>query len=233
MKTNYNYSPHLIPITLSRSLHLPPSTNCTTQVSIPVSSISSPFIPNKHFAQNNTLHVPNKLLQFYNYSSPLTLSNKSSYPQYITKGHCMGFVYARPAQQQNRHSLNPMSTLSGAIKSFGETPDSTSSNKDIPNDSHLNNPISCSTSSPIHPLVDKNLHELARKLQSKQHHNSLLSLLCRFYQIFDTTKHNVANTSINHVIHTIPHTPPASKRYPQPDKEEAMYTIIQEFCKQV
>lgn len=31
------------------------------------------------------------------------------------------------------------------------------------------------------------------------------------------------------MIKTIPHSPPASKAYPNPDKEEALYNIIQEF----
>ncbi|CAF1641274.1 unnamed protein product, partial [Rotaria magnacalcarata] len=44
--------------------------------------------------------------------------------------------------------------------------------------------------------------------------------------IFDTTKHNIARTPIPHVINTIPHSPPASRPYPQPDKEEAMYKRV-------
>ncbi|CAM4983948.1 unnamed protein product, partial [Rotaria socialis] len=34
---------------------------------------------------------------------------------------------------------------------------------------------------------------------------------------------------IEHVINTVPHSPPASRPYTQPDKEEAMYKMIQEF----
>ncbi|CAF4268197.1 unnamed protein product, partial [Rotaria magnacalcarata] len=47
--------------------------------------------------------------------------------------------------------------------------------------------------------------------------------------IFDTTKYNIARTPIPHVINTIPHSPPASRPYPQPDKEDAMYKLVQEF----
>ncbi|CAF4545285.1 unnamed protein product, partial [Rotaria magnacalcarata] len=38
-------------------------------------------------------------------------------------------------------------------------------------------------------------------------------------------------TPIPHVINTIPHSPPASRAYPQPDREEVMYELIQEFLK--
>ncbi|CAF4448439.1 unnamed protein product, partial [Rotaria magnacalcarata] len=53
----------------------------------------------------------------------------------------------------------------------------------------------------------------------------------RFHTAFDATKHNIARTRIHHVINTIPHSPPASRPYPQPDTEEAMYKLIQEFLK--
>ena len=162
IQTNYNYLPHLIPTTLSKSLHLLPDTNCLTKVSIPVSSISSPFTPNTHFTRNNTLHVPNKLLHFHNYPLTLTLSNKSPYPQYIRKGICIGFVSSYLVQQQNHHTSNFTFGLSDPIKTFGETPDFTSLNKDISNDYNPNNSISRSTITPINPMVEENFHELAQ-----------------------------------------------------------------------
>ena len=205
MNVNSDYSPQLIPITLSKPLRLSPKTNCSTKVSIPISSICSPFISNTHFTQNNVVYIPKKLLQFYNYSTTLTLSNMSSYPQYYTKGIRIGFLYSCHIQQLRRQTLAPMNTLNDATKSFGS-------------------PTLCSTISPIQPMVDKNLHELVRKIECQQHRRNLLSLLLHFDEIF-----NVASTPIHHVINTKPQTPPARKSYPQPDKEEEMYTIIQEF----
>ncbi|CAF4274253.1 unnamed protein product [Rotaria sp. Silwood2] len=40
-----------------------------------------------------------------------------------------------------------------------------------------------------------------------------------------------ARTPIPHVINTIPHSPPASRAYTQPDREEVIYEFIQEFLK--
>ncbi|CAF4668080.1 unnamed protein product, partial [Rotaria sp. Silwood2] len=81
----------------------------------------------------------------------------------------------------------------------------------------------------MHPTVDKDIRNLVNKIENQHQHDTLLSLLFKFPQIFDTTQYNIANTSIHHVIKTIPHIPPACKPYPQPDKEEAMYSIIHEF----
>ncbi|CAF1546859.1 unnamed protein product, partial [Rotaria sp. Silwood1] len=247
MNINQNYSPQLIPITLSKSLHLPPNTNRTTKVSIPISSISSPFIPHQHFILNSALYIPHKLLQFYNHFSTITLSNTTLYPQFVTKGVCIGFLCSYIVQQRNIHTLIPTTKSRGAVKSFGEMPVSldlvmdkstnhysNNSSKYFPihnqyNTDVITNPIACYTIPSIHPQVDKDIRELATKLQHKQYHDALLALLSRFRRIFNTTEHNIADTPIHHVINTIPHTPPACKPYPQPDKEEPMYAIIQEF----
>ena len=59
----------------------------------------------------------------------------------------------------------------------------------------------------------------------------MYSLLVRFFKLFDTSKHNIANTSIHHVINTIPHNPSACKPYPQPDNEQVIYQLIQKFLR--
>ncbi|CAF4624194.1 unnamed protein product, partial [Rotaria sp. Silwood2] len=140
-----------------------------------------------------------------------------------------------------------MTKSKGVVKHFGEIPDvfdsavDHSSNHSLThpyitlttNNKHFNKSIinqnTCNTIHSIHPIVDKDIRELVNKIQHQQQHDILLSLLFRFHQIFDTTKHSIVNTSIHHVIKTIPHIPPACKPYPQPDKEEAMYSLIQEF----
>ncbi|CAF3360121.1 unnamed protein product [Rotaria sp. Silwood2] len=83
----------------------------------------------------------------------------------------------------------------------------------------------------INPIVLRHIHALVEKISHNQQRQDLLSLLMRFHTAFDTTKHNIARTRIHHVINTIPHSPPASRPYPQPDIEEAMYKLIQEFLK--
>ncbi|CAF1466901.1 unnamed protein product [Rotaria magnacalcarata] len=87
-----------------------------------------------------------------------------------------------------------------------------------------------STSSKLYdPNVINYLHSLVKDIENKQQKQDLLSLLLNFYDIFDITKHNIARTPKSHVINTIPHSHPSSRSYPQPDKEEAMYKLIQEF----
>ncbi|CAF2064742.1 unnamed protein product, partial [Rotaria magnacalcarata] len=77
----------------------------------------------------------------------------------------------------------------------------------------------------------QHLNTLVQNIQDDKQKQDLFSLLLRFSNIFDTTRHNIARTPIPHVINTIPHSPPASRPYPQPDKEEAMHQLIQEFLK--
>ena len=71
--------------------------------------------------------------------------------------------------------------------------------------------------------ITENIKTLVAKIDNEQQRHDLYSLLRRFQYTFDITKHNIANTPIHHVINTIPHSPPASRPYPQPDKEEIMY----------
>lgn len=73
------------------------------------------------------------------------------------------------------------------------------------------------------------IQNLTKLISNTTFRTALSSLLSKFSQIFDISKHNIAKTSIPHVINTIPHSPPASKPYHQPDKEKPMYDLIQEF----
>ncbi|CAF1634619.1 unnamed protein product, partial [Didymodactylos carnosus] len=83
----------------------------------------------------------------------------------------------------------------------------------------------------INPSVEKEIKDLIKNAESQQQHDELLPLLYRFQAIFDTTKHNIAKTSISHIINIMPHSPPACRPHPQPRHEEALYNIIQEFLK--
>ena len=89
--------------------------------------------------------------------------------------------------------------------------------------------LSCNALSSPSSSTDSYIQALVKTVQNKQNRDRLHSLLTRFSKTFDISQHNIAKTSIHHVIHTIPHAPPACKPYPQPDKEQAMYKLMQEF----
>ncbi|CAF4138428.1 unnamed protein product [Rotaria sp. Silwood2] len=108
----------------------------------------------------------------------------------------------------------------------------TLTHKNIDNCSHFTRSYRNDTSTST-KLIDSTIRtyltSLVHNIQNDKQKRDLLSLLMRFYDIFDITRHNIARTLIPHVIITIPHSPPARRPYPQPDKEEAMYKLIQEF----
>ncbi|CAF3983452.1 unnamed protein product [Rotaria sp. Silwood2] len=247
MKTNQNHSPQFTPVTLTKSLRLPSNTYRTIKVHTPISSINSTFIPNLSFIQHDSLRALHKPLQLNDHLYTMTLLNTSPYPKFINKGTRIGYLCCSIVKPHTHHISIPMTKSKGVVKHFGEIPDvfdsavDHSSNHSLThpyitlttNNKHFNKSIinqnTCNTIHSIHPIVDKDIRELVNKIQHQQQHDILLSLLFRFHQIFDTTKHSIVNTSIHHVIKTIPHIPPACKPYPQPDKEEAMYSLIQEF----
>ncbi|CAF5227054.1 unnamed protein product, partial [Rotaria magnacalcarata] len=68
------------------------------------------------------------------------------------------------------------------------------------------------------PAVADSLRMLVSKIDNTQQQEKLYSLLKHFHKTFNTTKHSIAHTRIEHVINTVPHSPPASRPYTQPDK---------------
>ena len=99
------------------------------------------------------------------------------------------------------------------------------SSQDIP---QLTNRTS-STTSDLYSSVENDLHDLIKHVDNKNQQKDTLALLLKFQHIFVTKKHNIAKTRIRHIINTNPHCPPASKPYPQPNREEHMFNMIQEF----
>ena len=94
-----------------------------------------------------------------------------------------------------------------------------------------NSPSFCNTIPMRNSLIEQNINTLLSKIDNSYQRHELYNLLNQFHRTFDTTTHNIAKTTIHHVINTIPHSPPACKPYPQPDKEEPMYQLVQEFLK--
>ena len=237
-----------IPVTSARSIFIPPYSMRSIQVTIPVSSISSCLLPKPSLCRNKSLSIKRTLLNFRNYRSLLFFSNTSSIPQLIKKDWCVGFLLCRSLS----YLTSPISTT--LHKSFavtrlaGESTASFDSHADSPthtlqfpsslfskskqnNHSHSKHTSYCNTISSSRLSVNNHIDELVQSIQNKKHREDLRSLLAHFSHTFDISKHNIANTLIHHVINTVPHSPPACKPYPQPDKGQAMYKLIQEFLR--
>ena len=251
MNISQNVQTELIPVTLSDPLRIPPKTNRSAKVSIPVPSICSQFIPDYQFSLCNTACISHKFLQFCNHSSHVTFANSSCRPHCIPQGIRIGYLcrYSpSPSNSKNSihfdrscgvtnqigsspdsHASNKTDRSCGVTNQIGSSPDSHDSHKIIRDGHHIQYPPSCSHVQRIHPSTEQHIHQLIDRISIKQHRDDLLTLLLRFNKLFDITKHNIANTPIHHVINTVPHSPPSSKPYPQPDKEEIMFRMIQEF----
>ena len=248
MKSHHNHSSLLIPIQLSTPVFLPPRSNLSTTVFTPVSSITSSFIPHENFMRNTSLHVPQSILQVQNYLSMITLFNPTDYTQHIDTNVCIGFLYPTSTLKMNPHDFLTTTNQVGVALHCGVIPVSTDSvestfvekhflpihQPSLINDNqlffnHIPNPIIPDTTFAIPSPVDQGIFDLLQKVPDDQHRQALQPLLFRYRELFDTTYHNIAKTPIHHVIKTIPHIPPASRSYPQPDKEEPMFKIIQEF----
>ena len=109
---------------------------------------------------------------------------------------------------------------------------STSSHSNIPYYTQYprySSEVPISSTKLLNRILINDLNSLVDNIQNHQQRRDLLSLLFRFYNIFDTTRHNFARTPIPHVINTIPHSALASRPYSQPDREEATHRLIQEF----
>ena len=175
----------------------------------------------------------------------LSFSYTSSFPRLINKGYHVGFLFHR----SKLHSLTVTPTLNKLSGSAGFAGESTtfdtlnshwyntapthhSSVREEPYQTRCyfsgHKPY-CNSISIHHTLLNSVLAELVKSIESKKHRDDLYTLLIRFFKVFDTSKHNITNTSINYVINIVPHSPPACKSYAQPDKEQVMYKSIHQF----
>lgn len=235
-----------IPVVSSQSICIPPHSTRSTSVHISIASICSSLIPNEHLSRNNSLFVTHTLLNFRNYSSVLSLANTSPYPRYIRKGYPVGFLspfdesHFGSALPIPKHTTSATTGKSGAhaivcTSDVGNHINNITVRSFLPaiitrvNSPDINIIPSCNTIPSITSATDAHIQSLVKIIENTQYRNSLYSLLSSFSQTFDISKHNIAKTSIHHVINTIPHAPPACRPYPQPDKEQAMYQLMQEF----
>ncbi|CAF3835454.1 unnamed protein product [Rotaria sordida] len=231
MNINQNVQTEFIPVTLLDPLCIPAQSDRSAKVSIPISSICSQFIPHYPFSLCNTAFVSHKFLQFCNHLTHVTFSNTSHRSHVVPQGTRIGYLCHYSITQSNTNSANHFHKSCGVTNEFGELPDFHASATNTNTDNHTQDRLYCATIDKIHPSTERDIYQLISKINIKQHRDDLLKLLFRFHKIFDTTKHNTANTPIHHVINTVPHSPPACKPYPQPDTVEIMYNMIQEYLK--
>ncbi|CAM4874461.1 unnamed protein product [Rotaria socialis] len=235
-----------IPVISSNTILLPSNSTRKISVAIPISSISLPFIPTFSFKSHIPVDYKDNTLAFHNYRSDVLLYNAMRHPKVIKKGTRLGYLLCCSTFQHPRMFYSSHYRLHGTTRCTGMNP--AFSNSIIKDDFHIrssalsNNNSTCtnrfirysadklsSSKKVSNSTVTQHLNLLVQNVQNDEHKRDLLALLRQFSNIFDTTRHNVANTPIPHVINTIPHSPPASRPYPQPDKEEIMYQFIQEF----
>ncbi|CAF4536730.1 unnamed protein product, partial [Rotaria socialis] len=246
MNIEPDYKLKRISVISSKSLYIPPKSTRSSKVNIPISTLDSYLVPNQYLHRNKICFDTHTLVNFRNYCSSITFSNTSSFPRHIRKGYCIGFLSCRSLPQ----SLSVLST--SVLKSLdvtrfpGKTTVSSDSNTDGVTHFSLHQPFvsqklnrtnriffnrisPCNAIQTCNASLNSNVEALVKTIENEKYRNNLRTLLVRFSATFDISKHNIAKTSIHHVINTVPHSPPACKPYPQPDKEQAMYQLMQEF----
>ena len=235
-----------IPVVSSNTVILPPRSTRNISVSIPISSVSLPFFPLSSFKHYIVLHNNHRNLHFQNNCCDIILSNFTAHSKAIRKGVPIGYLSSFSTFQHPRTFYCLSHRYFGATRRTGMTPalislmtltdstilSSTLSQTEIHGSSqnpHASSEEVLISKNLLNRIVINNLNSLVDNSHNHQQKPDLLSLLLHFYDIFDTTKHTIARTPIPHVINTVPHSPPAGRSYPQPDREEAMYKLIQEF----
>ena len=176
----------------------------------------------------------------------ISFSNTSPVTQFICRGDCMGVLtdcqpFHLPSKLPSTlHQSVDVANFSGVLSA------NTDSHADIFSNSHSFDPflpsianhslsigsspfVFCNGIKSSDTLVSTHIDSLVESLDNLTQRSQLHFLLTRFSAAFDISEHNIAQTLIHHVINTIAHSPPACKPYPQPDKEPAMYQLMQEF----
>lgn len=236
-----------IPVTSVQPMTIPPYSTRFTRVSIPLSTICSSLNPDRILLQHNCTPSTDIVLDFRNYCATIPITNSSHKTFTMRKGFRVGFLFSHffassapltpPAvavsvestgspgdvsafSDSKTDNLNNIASSSSPLMSSSRRSDRP---RDIPHNRSCNNIQKCDAT------ITNHLDALVKPINDQHHRNLLRALIARFGRNFDTTSHNIANTPIHHVINTVPHSPPACRPYPQPDKEEPMYKLMQEF----
>ncbi|CAF4942750.1 unnamed protein product [Rotaria sp. Silwood1] len=150
MKNNQNVQTKFIPVTLSDSLYIPRQSNRFAKVSIPISSISSHFIPYYQFSLCNTAFIPHKFLEFRNHFSRVTFSNTSPRPHFVPRGTRIGYLCHYAITQPSTTRFDHCQKSCGVTNELGESPDfHASDNNTLPKINYLGHTISDKVVTPM------------------------------------------------------------------------------------
>ena len=213
-----------ISLLLPQSMSIPPHSSGTVRFNVPTSSLSSIFTPDVNFELKHPLLVSHQFLIHDPKVMNLLITNITSYPQSIPQNIRIGKL-SNIVKSPLLYSSVSMGQHIDATRLSGVS----SVTESLILEALPSSDLVCSTSTSILPTVHRDITDLTQHILDQADRDELSSLLLRFSPVFNTIKHDIARTSINHVINTIPHSPPACRAYPQPDKEEALYKIVQEF----
>ena len=218
MSIDSRSSAQVTPVVLPDPIHF--SHYASIPVTIPVAWANCFFVPHQDFQMDNPVIATMDLFQTQKRFTNLKLINLSSTPYRLKKGTQIGYLVKSPTNQ-------PIIPVICMVSSSDDDATSCGMSSDPPGEDHQTN-HNPTLFDRCHPLP-AHLQQLIARIDSQTARDRLASLLFRYRQVFDTSKHNIASTTVSHVIRTIPHSPPASKPYPSPDKEESLYRIIEEF----
>ena len=218
-----------VSVLASQSILIPPLDTHCEPVPAPGSSFLPPDTPPSS-TLHDTLPVENTVhLNLTHHCSSIAFSNTSPTSIHLSTNSCVGVLFSP--------SLTP--TTSNSLIAPHSSVETTGFSGDAPvlSDANANEPISspvrtsplCHITSFVVPQLPDHIHSLIKHINNIHQRSRLSSLLSNFSNTFATSKHNIASTPIHHVIHTVPHVPPASRPYPQPTTDEPMYNLIQEF----
>ena len=235
-----------IPVTSVHPLTIPPYSTRFTRVSIPLSTICSPLTPHRTLLEHKCIPSTDTMLNFHNYCATVPITNSSHKTFVMRKGFHVGSLVSHffassalltpavvsesvettgiPGEGSAISASHPEYRIDhSSSSSLTPTPHHPDRQHALPHNHSCNNVQRCDATTGDH------LDALVKHITDPHHRHLLRSLLARFGRNFDTTSHNIANTPIHHVINTVPHSPPACRPYPQPEKEEPMYKLMQEF----
>ncbi|CAF2033846.1 unnamed protein product, partial [Rotaria magnacalcarata] len=218
--------PTKIPVVISNTVFLSPRATKEIVVSIPISSISLPFTLLSSFKSHICVTNDTKTLHFQNYRCTIKLRNLRKDSKFIRKGTHIGDLLYTSTFQQPRIFCSSCYKSNGTTKNLGMT----SAFSNLNTIRNFSSREKISTSSKLcDPSAVNYLHLLVKDIENKQQKQHLLSLLLNFYDIFDITKHNIAQTPKSHVINTIPHPPPSKRicnQQRQANRRERLSTLF-------
>ena len=227
MPIDTDFRCHSIPVLLPQSTRLSGYSALTTEVTIPFACIPSSFSPLSSVQPTTSLRVSHVFLKNDRHSSVITVHNFSSNSRFIPKNFLIGTIQCIAKETRPSPSSSSQARLMNAAGITGDVfalvdP----SVKSLPS---VLSPLPHWMEPELSPKVNEAILSLTEKITDQQHCADLRTLLFRYHRTLDTTRHSIAKTSIDHIINTVPHSPPACRPYLQPDKNDAMYKIIQEF----